>query len=184
MKVVGVGPAPGFLTEIAIEEIKKARIIYGSKRALDISEKYIQGVSVVLKDFKAIEPEEGAIILSTGDPMVSGIGYMGDEIIPGISSVQLVCARLKIDLCNSVVIDAHGKEMQSIEKDLKKTIEMGRYAIILADKKFSLKKLKDTIGDRDCWICENLGYVNERITFCKTSHSPRIESSLTIVVVR
>jgi len=184
MKVVGVGPAPGHLTEKAIEEIKNARIVYGSKRALEIAKRYIQGKKIVLTNFRGIKSREEGIILSTGDPMVSGLGYMGDEIIPGISSVQLVCARLKVDLCECVVIDAHGKELNSVGEDLKKTIEMRRYAIILGDDKFSLKNLKTIIGDRYCWICENLGYRDERVTYCKISDSPEIKSSLVVVVVK
>ncbi len=184
MKVVGVGPAPGHLTESAIREIENARIVYGSRRALKIAERYIRGKKIVLKTFKGIKLEGHGVILSTGDPMVSGLGHMGDEIIPGISSVQLVCAKLKVDLCECVVIDAHGRKLNSVEGDLKKTIEMGRYAIILGDDKFSMKELENMIGDRYCWICENLGYRDERIVHCRISESPEIKSSLVIVVVR
>ncbi|RJS71581.1 MAG: cobalt-precorrin-7 (C(5))-methyltransferase, partial [Candidatus Syntrophoarchaeum sp. WYZ-LMO15] len=37
MKIVGVGAAPGMLTEEAIREIKRAKVIYGSKRAIEIA---------------------------------------------------------------------------------------------------------------------------------------------------
>ena len=38
MIVVGVGVGPGMLTEEGIEAIRKASVVYGAKRALEIAE--------------------------------------------------------------------------------------------------------------------------------------------------
>ena len=75
MIVVGVGVGPGMLTEEGIEAIKKASVVYGSKRALELARKYIQSDANPIKDYKALQllPAD-AVVLSTGDPMFSGLG--------------------------------------------------------------------------------------------------------------
>jgi len=49
-----------------------------------------------IEDYKRIsELPDGAVVLSTGDPMLSGLGRFakaGDAIVPGISSMQVVSA--------------------------------------------------------------------------------------------
>jgi len=49
-----------------------------------------------IEDYKRIsELPDGAMVLSTGDPMLSGLGRFakaGDAIVPGISSMQVVSA--------------------------------------------------------------------------------------------
>src|SRR5512137_538046 len=112
MIIVGVGAGPGLLTQEAIEAIRNAKLIYGSKRAIDLARLHIQlGCSVhVIADYKKLRDlPEDAIILSTGDPMLSGLGYLKGRIIPGISSMQLACARLGISQLDLVPITLHGR---------------------------------------------------------------------------
>ena len=164
--IVGVGASKGYLTEKAIEEIQKADVVYGSKRALEIARKWIRRDVVEIRGFcedvyRAIEKEgkrRRVVVLSTGDPMVVGLGRrIRGEIIPGISSIQLALAKLGIDLTEVVVIDGHAKDC--IE-EVKKAFEIGRHALILADSKFDVEKLRKFA---DVVILENLGYENERI---------------------
>ncbi|GEM_PF-168320 len=164
--IVGVGPSKGYLTERAIEEIQKADIIYGSKRAFEIAKRWIRCNTVEIKRFcedvyKAIE-EEGkrrrVVVLSTGDPMVVGLGKrIKGNVVPGISSIQLALAKLGVDLTEVVVIDGHAKDC--IE-EVRKTFEIGRHALILAYSKFNVEKLREFA---DVIVLENLGYENERV---------------------
>ena len=55
-------------------------------------------------------PEE-AVVLSTGDPMLSGLGYLKGRVIPGISSMQVACARLKVSQLKVVPITVHGRSL-------------------------------------------------------------------------
>jgi cobalt-precorrin-7 (C5)-methyltransferase len=154
------------MTEKAIEEIQKADVVYGSRRAIEIARKWIRCDVVEIKRFcedtyRAIE-EEGkrrrVVVLSTGDPMVVGLGRkIKGEVVPGISSIQLALAKLGVDLTEVVVIDGHAKDC--IE-EVKRAFEIGRNALILADSKFNAGKLKDFA---DVIVLENLGYENERI---------------------
>ncbi len=164
--IVGVGASQGFLTERAIEEIRRADVIYGSRRAIELAKKYVSGKVVELKSFgkdvyRRIE-EDGrrrrVVVLSTGDPMVVGLGKkIRGEVIPGISSVQLALARLGVDLTEVVVIDGHARDCID---EVKKAFKIGRYALIVADSNFNVKRLMDFAN---VTVLENLGYMNERI---------------------
>ncbi|RLG19198.1 precorrin-6y C5,15-methyltransferase (decarboxylating) subunit CbiE [Nanoarchaeota archaeon] len=180
--IVGVGASKGYLTERAIEEIQKADIVYGSKRALEIAKKYIKSNFVEIKRFsrdvyKAME-EEGkrrrVVVLSTGDPMVIGLGKkIKGDVIPGVSSVQLAMANLGVDLTEVMVIDGHAK---GCIEEVKKAFEIGRDALILADSKFNPEILRTFA---DVTVLENLGYEGERI--CKDCE---IESDLVILFAK
>ena len=46
-----------------------------------------------IDDFKNLDTlAKDAVILSTGDPMLAGLGYLAGEVIPGISSSEVVCS--------------------------------------------------------------------------------------------
>ncbi len=177
--VVGVGPSEGYVTERAAEEIRNADVVYGSRRAIEIARRWIRCRAVELRRFceetyRAIE-EEGrkrrVVVLSTGDPMVAGLGKrVGGEVVPGVSSVQLALARLGVDLTEVVVIDGHAKDCLG---EVRRAFEIGRCALILADSKFEIEELKRFA---EVTVLENLGYENERV--CRNCD---IESDLVIV---
>jgi len=84
VKIVGVGCGPGLLTEEAILVIRKARRVYGSSRALAIAQPYFRKdcTAVAITDYTTLPSlPDNAVVLSTGDPMLAGLGYL-----PGISS--------------------------------------------------------------------------------------------------
>ena len=180
--VVGVGASEGYLTEKAIEEIRKADIVYGSKRALEIAKKYIRSSFAEIKRFnedayRTIKKEgerRRVVVLSTGDPMVVGLGKkIKGRIIPGVSSIQLAMAKLGVDLTEVMVIDGHAKDCID---EVKKAFKIGRNVLILADSKFSIEKLKRFA---DITVLENLGYKEERI--CKDCE---IKSDLVILFAK
>ena len=116
MIIVGVGIGPGMMTQEAGEAIGRARLIYGSKRSIDLAREYIGPECIVreIGDYKGLSSlPEGAVVLSTGDPMLSGLGYLPGRVIPGISSLQVACARLKISELNVVPITVHGRRTVS-----------------------------------------------------------------------
>jgi len=65
------------LTEEGIQAIRKASVVYGAKRALEIAQDYISCEAKPIKDYKSLHllPAD-AVILSTGDPMFSGLGNL------------------------------------------------------------------------------------------------------------
>jgi cobalt-precorrin-7 (C5)-methyltransferase len=189
MKVVGVGCGPGMLTEEAVRVITGATLVMGSGRAIELASRFIPEECEVrvIADFSSLPVPDHAVVLSTGDPMLAGLGYLGGEIIPGISSLQLAAARLHIPLEQVTVVRAHGKDHRPALTGIAESLDQGNIVYIIADPKFSISGLCDAIGERRAWIsvalCEDLGYPKERITVGTVSDPPVPQSRLFSVFV-
>ncbi|MDD3137133.1 MAG: cobalt-precorrin-7 (C(5))-methyltransferase [Methanoregula sp.] len=192
MKIVGVGCGPGMLTGEAIRVIESAHAIYGSERAIELARVYIPHNCRVssIDDFKSLSrlPED-AVILSTGDPMLAGLGYLAGEVVPGISSLQVAAARLHLPLARVVVVVAHGK---GHEKGILETIlEVKRKKIVflLTDPKFDVTELYRRLSEENLPIprrvacCENLGYPNEQIGIGDLETPPMPSAGLYALVI-
>ncbi|WP_292368204.1 cobalt-precorrin-7 (C(5))-methyltransferase [Methanoregula sp. UBA64] len=187
MKIVGVGCGPGMLTEQAIQAIKTAKSIYGSGRAIELARKYIPKHSLVrpISDYRNLaQLPENAVILSTGDPMLAGLGYLPGEVIPGISSLQVATSKLHIPLSRVIVIVAHGRGHEKAMHDTLDELRRGRIVFLIADPKFNVHELYRRLGaavlppEIRVAVCENLGYPDERITVDDLSAPPVPESDL------
>lgn len=174
LSVVGVGLKRNHLTLEAINKIKGADIVYGSGRAIRIAKDFISCDYEILREFNQeiygeIEKratENNIVVLSTGDPMILGLGrFFKGEIIPGISSVQVALSKLKVDLCETVVVNAHSSE---IDLDFSK-----RSLIILAKKGVKIPY--------HATVLENLCMEDERIY---QAQNFTVESNYTIIFVR
>jgi cobalt-precorrin-7 (C5)-methyltransferase len=170
MKIVGVGCGPGMLTEDAIRVICSATLVYGSDRAIEIARRHIpQGCTVkTIDDFKALHTlPEDAVILSTGDPMLAGLGYLKGDVIPGISSLQVAAARLHIPLARVVPVVAHGTGHEQGMNDTMDEVLCKKIVFLLADPKFDtaelFRKLRALGIPMKVAVCENLGYPDERV---------------------
>lgn len=171
MIVVGVGVGPGMLTEEGIEAIRKASVVYGAKRALEIAEKYISCEAKPIKDYKLLHllPAD-AVVLSTGDPMFSGLGKFAgekDRVIPGISSMQVACARTRVNLTNLCAITAHGRDSEPAKAEFIRELKNGRNIFLLPEETFGSPEVAEILRElgmeADLYTCENLGYPEERI---------------------
>jgi cobalt-precorrin-7 (C5)-methyltransferase len=190
MKIIGVGCGPGMLTEHAIREISQASIIYGSDRAVELAKSYIPPDCVVktIDDFKNLDKVgENAVILSTGDPMLAGLGYLSGEVIPGISSLQLVTARLHIPLSRISVVVAHGRGHEKGIKDTIEEISRGKIVFLLADPKFDVlmlyTRLESLSSPIRIALCENLGYPGEHILIQDLRFRPQPVEALYSLVI-
>ncbi len=180
LHIVGVGVCRGHITERAKRLIEGAEIVYGSKRALELIDEYVNGESRILRRFDEsvraeVEREAekaNVVVASTGDPMVAGLGKLfSGDVEPGISSVQVALARLGVDLCEVAVVDAHAK---SFDAHI-----LNRHLLILADRKFDLSVL----GHRRVVVLENLCSEDERM-LCGFADEMRLRSDRSIVFVR
>ena len=140
MIVVGVGVGPGMLTEEGIKAIKKASVVYGAKRAIGLAQEYITCEAKTIKDYKSLHllPAD-AVVLSTGDPMFSGLGKFAgenDTVIPGISSMQAACARTKVNLTNLCAITAHGRDFEPAKAELIQELKNGRNMALVKLQRF------------------------------------------------
>jgi cobalt-precorrin-7 (C5)-methyltransferase len=185
MKIVGVGAGPEMLTEEAIKAIEGANVVYGSARAIELAKAHIRGEVRVLTNFDAFEDNEDVCILSTGDPMLSGLGKKAPndaEIISGISSLQLACARQKVDIADTLVVTTHGRNPTESKDELKRMFTLGRMLFVLPDPSFDLGKIctfLDACGYKgDVVLFEDLGYERERITVGSIQTPPERTSAL------
>ena len=190
MIIVGVGAGPGMLTEEAMKAISEARMIYGSDRAVEVARQHIRpDCSVhIIEDYKKLRLlPEGAVVLSTGDPMLSGLGYLDGQVIPGISSMQVACARLKISQLRMVPITLHGRAIgQDSLARIASEIRAGRCVFLLTDDSTNLPLIcrhLEAVGiSKDVAILTELGYPNERIELARTN-SPPAAPGLSCVVI-
>lgn len=191
MKIVGVGCCPGMLTESAIEIIRKAKRCYGSDRAIHLVEAYLSPDCEChrIKDFKSLREldDDDAIILSTGDPMFGGLGDLPGEVYPGISSLQLACARLKLPWLNVVTLSVHGKDYTEAIQSVIDELKRGKIVFLLADPTFDLPSFTLTLQNNgilcDIAVCEDLGYETERIHIGSVLSPPTVASPLFCLVL-
>lgn len=190
MKIVGVGAAPNLLTQEAISAIESAEIIFGSARAIEMAKEHIRCKAYELSDYTLRSLPENAVVLSTGDPMLSGLGKYArkdDEIIPGTSSLQLACARLHLDIEQFSVITAHARDIGDVKNRLSVELKNGRNVFLLPDPSFGVEEIANflkSIGlSRQIFVCERLGYPEERIETGTTENPPRAKSEMYCVVI-
>jgi len=203
--IVGIGPGDKeYLTVKAIDTVKGADIVVGSRRALELfdieeNKKYILSKNIV-EDLKKVidcskRENKSVAILSTGDPCFSGllktllkydiVREEEIEVIPGISSIQVAASRLKISWEDYHIITLHGKEenreiLLDLIKSNKKVIFLpGRD--LKEDIEYLIKNGIDS--NKEIVICENLTYPNERIIRCKLKDVLNLDISYLVVCV-
>ncbi len=187
MKIVGVGAGPGMITLEAIDAIRSAKLIYGSERAIKLASAHIPPECDVrvIEDYRSLRSlPDDAVVLSTGDPMLSGLGYLGGHVIPGISSMQVACARLGLSLLDVVPITFHGRKMNpdAVAFELKNE----KCVFLLADGSTDLVGLcryLESLGiKRDVAVLSDLGYPEERIDIGTTEAPPEASGMFSVVI--
>jgi len=183
IKILGAGPGnTDYFTLKLIKEVKSADIVVGDKRILE-SIKFITDAQLIyLKSDKNfynninnIKNLSGnVVVLSTGDPMISGLGKFFDdsEISPGISSVQLCASLIHKPLNESAIISVrYGSNYDKILAAL----NAGFRVFVLPDPYLNSKEnfrkivLLGLDPNKNAAICNNLGLPNEVIVKGKIS---------------
>ena len=189
--LVGAGPgAKDHLTPAAREKVSEAAIVIGSERALGLFREDIKNEADILKAENLDEIIQHALtsaqegksvaLVSTGDPTFFGLLRpllqkipvgLDLEIVPGISSVQVCTSRLQICLEEiGLILSFHGQP-DTERARLVEAVRDGRIAMILPDpNSFQPDQISKYLIDSGidsktpAAVCENLTYVNERIT--------------------
>ena len=190
MKIIGVGCGPGLITEQAMRELKTARNVYGSDRSIELARPYLPSSCRVksIDDFKSLHrlPQD-SMILSTGDPMLAGLGFLAGEVIPGISSLQLAASRLHLPLSRVSVVVAHGRGHEKGMADTVEELKRGKIVFLLADPKFDVGELYSRLQrlpiPMQVAVCEKLGYPDEKIAVGPIASPPGISAALYSLVI-
>jgi len=190
MKIVGVGAGPDLLTLEAISAIESARIIFGSRRAIELAKEHIKCETHELDDYTLKSLPQEAVVLSTGDPMLSGLGKFakkGDVVIPGISSLQLACSYLHMDIDGLAVITAHSRDIETVKKQVITELEGGKNVFFLPDAAFGVNELVSLMKDRGLLrrirVFEKLGYPDQLIYEGTTEKPPAAISGLYCIMI-
>ena len=140
--------------------------------------------------------DSDVILISRGDPLWFGIGrillenFSREELIfyPGKTSLQLAFSRLKKSWQDVKAISIHGRETNELIKFLKSK-EKG--IVILTDpKNNNLELIRQNLKELDLdnsyefWLCEEIGFKNEKIRLISHQESlPKGISDLNIVIL-
>lgn len=190
MKIVGVGAGPGLITAEAISAVKSAKRIYGSKRALELAKMHINCEFHEISDYSLRSIPKDAVVLSTGDPMLSGLGKFAkkeDTVIPGISSFHVACSRLHIDMESVCLISAHSRDIETVKNRLTAALNDRKNIFILPDKSFGVKEVSNFLISRGLFrhicVCENLSYPDERFEKGTTNEPPSAGSDMYCIMI-
>ncbi|MHC1576270.1 MAG: cobalt-precorrin-7 (C(5))-methyltransferase [Methanosarcinaceae archaeon] len=191
MIIAGVGVGPNMMTQEAIEVIRNASVVYGSGRSIELAEPYIDGSVHEIENYRELHllPRD-AVVLSTGDPMFSGLGKFAgkdDMIISGISSLQVACSRLGVSMTNLTAITAHGRDPTPARKLLVQELELGKNIFMLPATSFGVPEivtvLRELEIDARIYVCERFGYPDERIAGGTVSEPPVAGSILHCLMI-
>jgi len=199
--VVGIGPGSrDYLTQAALNAVNNSDTVIGSKRALDLFKTDSQKIEINAKNMNEslkesvdkVKNGKTVAILSTGDPGFSGVlkpilnlkSSVEIEVIPGVSSVQLCAAKLKIPWDDVDLITMHGK---GISEEILDIIENGKPSIILPN--FKPAELAEFLVEngvdknRKISVCEKLSYEDEKIVKSTLKDISEMEFGYMCVVV-
>ena len=137
------------------------------------------------------------ILISRGDPLWFGIGrillenFSKDELsfYPSNTCIQLAFSKLKIPWQDTVNVSIHGRDSNRLVEALK--TRPSSLAIITDSNNKSLEIIKKNLSELnlidfyDFWLCEEIGFENEKIRKLNLKESlPSDISSLNIVVLK
>lgn len=202
LMIIGCGPgAVDYMTEAGRKGIAQADVLAGSAHLLKLYategkaklpiasdiEGALEAIDVYLKEGKRVavlvSGDPGLCSLAT--PVIRRFGMEACEVIPGISSVQLLFARLGLDWMEARIISAH-KSLPALEAS---ELEGVKTLVILCGHHVSQQwviELYLSLGQgRKLVVCQDLSLPSERIDEVDGEMFSKMElSSRTIVVIR
>ena len=202
LMIVGCGPgAVDYMTEAGRKRIAQADVLAGSAHLLKLYttegkaqlpiasdiEGALEAIDVYLKEGKRVavlvSGDPGLCSLAT--PVIRRFGVEACEVIPGISSVQLLFARLGLDWMEARIISAH-KSLPALDAS---ELAGVKTLVILCGHHVSQQWVIEmylSLGQgRKLIVCQDLSLPSERIDEVDGAMFSKMElSSRTIVVIR
>ncbi len=178
--VVGCGISPECISSQAKLEVLQADVLAGGKRLLGFFPEFKgrtilikSSVLEVLSELKKLSAKNRVVVLASGDPLFHGIGailgkHFKDaevEIIPNISAMQYMSAKLKMSWNDASFFTVHGGR----KAPYRNILSSGK-AVIYCDDKITASRLAAQLvkkfpscAARPAAIAENLGMEDEKI---------------------
>lgn len=177
--IVGMGPgSESLVTKEAWTALKKAQVLVGHKSQLErfaagkkkfiLSHNYDKALAYIDEQ----RAKQTIAVLVSGDPgifsftkkVVARLRRDEYTIIPGISSVQLACARLGISWEDIAIFSVHGRDKKGLVELIQKHNNVCILNDPIATPQILAKYLFDKgIKRRKVFTAENLSYKDEEI---------------------
>ncbi len=180
--IIGCGPgAISHMTLRALKCIQEADVIVGSRRLLNLfpevrAEKLVLGRNYrpLLTKIGRLRARKKVVVLVSGDPgffsyarlVVTRLGKENCDVIPGISSIQLAFASIKLHWCDARFVSLHGRKTEL--DNLVEVVKTHDKVAVLNDTSISPKLVchalkKGGVKGKKVYLCENLSLDNENI---------------------
>jgi cobalt-precorrin-7 (C5)-methyltransferase len=192
IRLVGMGPGNmKYVTMEAIEAIKSADQVIAFGRIAKTAQQIrvdVQSVDRVDQVIELLDSDKEIALLASGDPCFFGLldflqrkGIVLDQVLPGISSMQYIMAKLQKSWQDAAMVSFHGREC-SIE-DIKKC----RTSIVLTDSKYTPNYISHFLRDMGVkgkmFVGFNLSYEDELILEKEIGSVFEDISTLAVVVI-
>lgn len=182
--VVGIGlEGERGLTEPVRRVVEQAGVLVGSDRHLRYfphhpAERLVIGnlhhILQILHQQLAEAVPPTIVILTSGDPLFFGLGRLllaelpANQLTfhPHLSAIQLAFSRIKLPWQDAIVISAHGRSLDRLTQALQQGAET---IAILTDNTNTPPAIAQLLRSLDlpiayeCWVCENLGGIEEQV---------------------
>lgn len=191
--IVGLGPgSKEYMTRASEDAVSQADILVGGHRQLNLFnnlpvEKYeITADMDPLFEYleRNVQAGKKVVVLASGDPGFYGIlatmkrRLPGFElkVFPGISSIQLACARFGITWDDAFLTSCHGRDLGSLVE----AVSINKKVITLTDSSNNPPKLAEAllnagINNTKVFLACNLAYPDETITATTLEKLAQIE---------
>ena len=179
--VVGLGQDPGNLPDHSESIVEHAEFLFGGRELLDHFEDHPAEKIPITAPLDAIIDRIAAayadkkmvVVLADGDPLFYGIGTtlidrLGPEDIrihPGVTTLQMAAARIKIPWQDVAAVSLHGRDDYA---PLFSALITNQWVAVFTDAKSIPSAIAQTLYDKggethNMWVLENLEADSERI---------------------
>ena len=201
IQILGLGPGNlDYVLPIVLKKIKESEVIVGGKRHIESLGEYAENkeycyisadLQKVLDFINENRNKKISVIVSGDTGFYSLLTFMKKyfeseelEVVPGISSVQYMFAKISEYWYDACIASVHGKEFDFVEK-LNEYEKIG----LLTDfkentpQKIAQKLLENNFENVKIFVGENLSYENEKIYRFKAKELANYEEKFGMNVV-
>jgi cobalt-precorrin-7 (C5)-methyltransferase len=179
--IAGCGPGHAdYLTTAVRNAVADAEVLVGARHLLELFPEVEATRLTVGADIPAVlavmeqHRDQQMVVLVSGDSGLFSLArrvqqHFGREqcrLIPGISSVQVACARLGIDWNDLRIISAHGRAPEATVDELRQWHKIAILAGTCAATEWAADLLEALGVEYRAMVCENLTLAAEKIHPC------------------
>jgi precorrin-6B C5,15-methyltransferase / cobalt-precorrin-6B C5,C15-methyltransferase len=196
--LVGMGMGPDDLSLSALRWIERAEVLFGGKRHLGFFEdhpgsKLLLGKSLEqsMEELDTVSRTRRTVVLASGDPLFYGIGRrlitaLGSDrvrVMPNVTTVQALAARIKVPWDDWMVFSLHGRSAGDPEESWLGAVRSGAVVALFTDAAHHPASIAEQLVQAELTRCEfvvgeNLGLPTETVRrflpdeAVRSSHSP------------